>query len=72
MRVDNLSLNKKKCMLPDLTLVSNSWPSDVYSVITVEPLHLLHLGVSKSLKECTLAYLSSYEEELNPSFPRIM
>lgn len=32
---------------------------DVYSIFTFEPLHNLHLGISKLVKECTMSYLSS-------------
>lgn len=32
--------------------------NDCFSIFTVEPLRLLHLGISKKLKESTVFYLS--------------
>jgi len=46
--------------LEDLKVSSQSFiPSDIYELFTFEPLHNLHLGISKLLKQCTYYYVTS-------------
>ena len=46
--------------LEDLKLSSPSFiPGDIYDLFTFEPLHNLHLGISKLLKQCTFHYVTS-------------
>lgn len=52
-----LSLNKLGTMLQKFTFTNDNWPYDKNFVFSVEPLHRFHLQSSKSLEECTEAYL---------------
>lgn len=62
--LDLYSLNGHGGVLSPLELTSSEWCNDRFSVFTVEPLHLLHLGISKKLKECTVGYLSVTDKEV--------
>lgn len=40
------------------------WRNDRFSVFTVEPLHLFHVGISKNLKEGTVIFLLALNEKV--------
>lgn len=75
------ALNEIGCLLSAKSLAE--WPSsleelcgsgglvveDLYSMFTFEPLHNLHLGVSRLLKTCLVQYLSSDEIYSHPCGP---
>lgn len=44
-----------------LELTDNALMNDRFSVYNVQPLHLLHLGISKILKECKVGYIAATE-----------
>lgn len=51
--------NKNICVLFRLKFTNSGEWSNYYSILAVETLHLLHMGVSKELMEYTAAYSSS-------------
>lgn len=64
--LDKLSLSHVEDMLFSLDLTTNNLPNDLHFVLTDEPFHLVYLGVSKTLKECTVSCVSSSELKENP------
>lgn len=42
----------------------------LYSIFTFEPLHSLHLEISKSMKECTIGNISSDKVKKPPEKPQ--
>lgn len=60
-------LNQQRGLWSRQDLAQNHWTNDCYSISAVEPSPLLQLEISKSLKECTAAYLSAPELEMKPS-----
>lgn len=63
---DSFSLSKTGNMRPKLNLTNDIWIKEENSVLSVEPLHLLLLGISKSLKECMKVYLKIGERHMYP------
>lgn len=55
-------------MLSGLGMNNIVLENEQYSVFSVKALHLLHLGISKKLKECTVAYFSSTNMPIDPLF----
>lgn len=53
------SLASWESFLENLLLVDKCISSDLYSILTYEPLHNLFLGLSRLLKFCLILYLSS-------------
>lgn len=45
-------------MLPKLNLTNVKKQNDASSVISVKMIHLFHLAISKTLKECIVIYLT--------------
>ena len=62
--LDRSSLSRHGGLLSPLQRTHSQWCNDRFSIFTVEPLHLPHLGMSKKLKECTAGYLSVLETEV--------
>lgn len=62
--LDALSLRKTSNMLSKLNFTSVIWQNDAYFVFSVEPLHAFCLGISKTLEECTVVYLTSGERQM--------
>lgn len=64
------SLSWVRNLLSRGDITSNNWSTGRYSVFTVEPFRLFHLGICKKFKECTVSYVSSPELETNFSLPK--
>lgn len=62
--VEHLLVERKKALCSKLDLTPSHWQNDCISIHTVEPQHFLHLGVSKKLKQCAIAFLSALELEI--------
>lgn len=54
--LDKLSLNQEGSMLSKLNFTPIIWLNDQYSIFTIKPLHLFHLGILKILKECVVFF----------------
>lgn len=63
------SLNEERPMLQGAKHRNVTAPSDHYSLFSVDPLHFLHFGSSKKLKECTVDYLLSQKKKTSLFFP---
>lgn len=50
--LDRTSLHNMLHVLIDFSFVGSTHLLDIYKVLTVEPLHLFHLGMSHMLKQC--------------------
>ena len=57
------SVNKQGNVFSSEVYFHNSSVTDMYNIFTVEPLHLLHLGISKRLKECIFVYISALSND---------
>ena len=66
-KLDAASLSPVPSFLEELYCVGNIVPNDAYSIFTFEPLHNLHLGISKLLKTCTIQLLSSDDLYTHPT-----
>lgn len=58
------SLNKQKRLFFRLSLTQPHCPSDCLPIFSVKPLHLFQRGVSKKVKACTIAYLTSSDSRM--------
>lgn len=66
--LDHYSVNRSGAVQFPLELTNTEWRIHRCSVFTVEPLHLLRSGISKTLKECTVSFLFGTERMMLSTF----
>lgn len=67
-RIGSVLFKKLGLMLQDTNLSKVAGPNDGHLMFSVEPLLLVHFGISKKLNDHRVAFLSSYKKETS-SFP---
>lgn len=54
-----LSLSSVLSFLKRVKDAKRSFPEDVYSVFTLDPINIMHLGISKLLNNCVISHVGS-------------
>lgn len=54
-------------MLSKLSLATATWPNDEYLLFSIDPFHLFHFGILKTMNEGIVEFLAASERHTDSS-----